>query len=193
MQIIRHAAFVATPWKNGGGITHEAIRVPPQGDAFRWRMSVAHIGQSGPFSEFAAYQRIMVLLRGNGVALTFADGKARALRAVGELVEFDGAIQTECELLDGDCVDLNLMVAKALPRAEASVRLIEGRVDIARSSGRSVVIFPLDARIELDDGAGAATLEPWDLAVSAGPVSTEARMSIEARPAARVFIASVAD
>ena len=62
LQVIRRASFTATPWKNGGGITHEALRVPASEYPFRFRVSVAHIDASGPFSEFAEYQRKMVLL-----------------------------------------------------------------------------------------------------------------------------------
>jgi hypothetical protein len=99
VQIVRQSSFVATPWKNGGGITHEAIRVPASGEPFLWRVSVAHIAASGPFSDFAGYNRKMVLLRGAGVALNFANGEQRELRRIGDLVEFDGALATHCELL----------------------------------------------------------------------------------------------
>ena len=125
LQIIRKASFKATPWKNGGGITHEAIRVPAGGDTFRWRVSVAHIDASGPFSEFAEYNRKMVLLQGAGIELRFGDGISRKLRQVGELVEFDGALSTYCELLDGPCVDLNLMVSKSDGVAAKVERFIE--------------------------------------------------------------------
>jgi len=80
LQVVRKASFKATPWKNGGGVTHEALRVPQSGDPFRWRVSVAHIDASGPFSEFAEYNRKMVLLQGAGVELRFADGMNRSLR-----------------------------------------------------------------------------------------------------------------
>jgi len=49
LQIIRKSSFTAMPWKNGGGITHEAIPVPASSDPFRWRVSVAHVDASGPF------------------------------------------------------------------------------------------------------------------------------------------------
>ena len=125
LQIIRKASFKATPWKNGGGITHEALRVPESGDPFRWRVSVAHIDASGPFSEFAEYNRKMVLLQGAGVELRFADGVNKSLRNVGELVEFDGAVAAQCELLKGPCVDLNLMVVKSEAVAARVERFIE--------------------------------------------------------------------
>src|SRR5580693_5381496 len=125
LQIIRKHSFTAAPWKNGGGITYEAIRVPAGGDSFRWRVSVAHIDASGPFSDFAAYNRKMVLLRGSGLTLEFADGPHRVLRHVGDLAEFDGAVATHCELLNGPCVDLNLMVSKSDSVAVRVERFIE--------------------------------------------------------------------
>ena len=101
LQVIRRASFTATPWKNGGGITHEALRVPPGGEPFRFRVSVAHIDASGPFSEFAEYQRKMVLLKGSGLDLRFGDGVQKSLRK--EWVscwKFDGALAAHCELLE---------------------------------------------------------------------------------------------
>ena len=92
MRIVRQSQFKASPWKNGGGITHEAMRSPPTGDPFRWRVSVAHIDASGPFSDFAGYARTMVLLRGAGIGLKLSDGTHRTMRAAGDLAQFDGAL-----------------------------------------------------------------------------------------------------
>ena len=114
MRIIRQSSFTAVPWKNGGGVTREAIRVPPNGDSFDWRVSLARIDTSGPFSDFAAYHRFMVLLKGAGVVLNFSGGpppRVRELRDVGDMEEFDGGLATLCELVNGPCVDLNLMVS----------------------------------------------------------------------------------
>jgi uncharacterized protein len=165
LQIIRKASFKATPWKNGGGITHEVIRVPASGDTFRWRVSVAHIDASGPFSEFAEYNRKMVLLQGAGIELRFGDGINKKLRQVGELVEFDGALPTHCELLDGPCVDLNLMVSKSDRAAVKVERFIES-LPVSASRSESTLVFPIDRRIGFKASTGeSATLEPWDLAV----------------------------
>ncbi len=94
LHIVRNSSFTATPWKNGGGITHEALRVPPSGEPFRWRVSVANIDVSGPFSDFAGYNRKMVLLRGGGIDLRYGDGHPTSLREVGEWVEIDGTAAT---------------------------------------------------------------------------------------------------
>ena len=129
MHIVRQAAFAATPWRNGGGITHEVMRVPPLGDSFDWRVSVAEVDSPGPFSDFSGYRRFMVLLRGSGVRLTFAGGKPLLeLRAAGDMAEFDGATAVHCELLGGACADLNFIVSRALQGAQARIlRVTEPR------------------------------------------------------------------
>ena len=194
MQIIRQSAFTPAPWKNGGGVTHEAIRVPASGDPFRWRVSVAHIERSGPFSDFAAYHRIMVLLKGNGAALQFANGDERLLLNVGDLAEFDGALSAQCELKSGPCVDLNLMVAKSLQGVEARVRRLREPLGLPAAQGRATLIFPIDAPLLLQAGADQAALldpallEPWDLALIA---DSDGAANVTAATAALVFVATV--
>jgi environmental stress-induced protein Ves len=194
MQLIRQSEFRSTRWKNGGGITREAICVPASGDPFRWRVSVAHIDQSGPFSDFAAYNRIMVLLRGGGVALKFSNGDERLLRKVGDVAEFDGAIATFCELLDGPCVDLNLMVAKSLPGVHAQVERLLQPLTLRGAPGRTTLVFPVDAALDVRSGGAAAVLEPWDLAVVAHSTGQGGTLvPLDASAGAAVFLATLPD
>ena len=168
IRIIRRSSFTATRWKNGGGITHEAIRVPPTGDAFLWRVSVAQIESSGPFSDFSGYDRKMVLLQGRGIALEFGGGDRRALQNVGDWVEFDGAMATRCELLDGPCVDLNLMVSKSL-RTSARIERLREPTLVAATHRETTLIFGILDPLSLGSGTGdSARLEPWDLAILEG-------------------------
>jgi len=182
-----------TPWKNGGGITHEAIRMPAGGDSFRWRLSVACIDRSGPFSDFAGYNRTMVLLQGNGAVLKFARGGVRLLRDVGDVAEFDGALAARCELENGPCVDLNLIVTKSLAGVHARVRRLLEPLALAAADG-STLIFPIDAAVVLRVAGAHATLERWDLAVVSHP--TENADSLAPRDggaSALVFLATVPD
>jgi len=192
LQVIRKASFKATPWKNGGGVTHEAIRVPASGDPFRWRVSVADIDASGPFSEFAEYNRKMVLLRGAGIELRFADGTHKSLRKVGELVEFDGALAAHCELLNGPCVDLNLMVSKSDGVAVRVERFIESLV-VGASRNETTLVFAIDRRFKLEITAGkTVTLEPWDLAVLSHCNGRLSRLeSAHSSPSTSVFVATL--
>jgi environmental stress-induced protein Ves len=182
MRVIRQSAFAVVPWKNGGGVTHEAIRVPPAGDPFEWRLSVARIDAAGPFSNFAGYHRYLVLLQGAGVVLKFSrpaaasgsdDGpgdrdcdQVRELRSVGDWAEFDGGLATRCELVNGPCVDLNLMVSKTLSGVRVRVEeLCEAR-SFALGRLDSLLVVPIDASVEL--AGGEVRLEPWDVALLSG-------------------------
>jgi uncharacterized protein len=191
LQIIPQSLFKPVPWKNGGGITREAIRVPAQGAAFVWRVSVAQIDASGPFSDFAASNRTMVLLKGAGLELEFGNGQQRVLDRVGEMAQFDGALATHCRLLDGPCVDLNFMVAKTKPLI-ARVESLLPSVDVRASQSQSTVIFGIDTGLILDTGSDEPRyLQPWDLAIvtnGAVRVTREARASTAAVAA---FIATI--
>src|ERR1700677_71452 len=206
MHIVRHSSFVAVPWRNGGGITHEAMRVPPGGDSFQWRGRGAPIDSSGPFSDFAAYRRFMVLLKGAGVVLTFSSGpgavgrsgrdaKARELRTVGDMAEFDGGLAAHCDLVDGPCVDLNLMVSKTLPDVRARVEELREPRSPSLGSGESMLVFPIDAALELTSGASTYVLEPWDLALLSErgdrTVSISGRGGGEKAGTVKVFLATL--
>lgn len=200
MHIVRRSAFKAVPWKNGGGITHEVTRVPTAtpavagADAFRWRVSVAEIDASGPFSEFPDHHRIMVLLRGGGVRLSFSGGEPFELHSVGDCVSFDGAWSTQCTLLDGPCTDLNLMVSKASPPAHAQVlRLTES---VALGEGTVTLLFAIAGAVSVHGDQGISRLDAWDCAI-ADPnerlLLAPASDSAAAAPIPLVFCANLAE
>ena len=61
---IRSNDCCVMPWKNGYGSTTELAVEPPDAalDRFDWRVSVAELRGSGPFSTFPGYDRIIVQL-----------------------------------------------------------------------------------------------------------------------------------
>jgi len=201
MQILRYAELAASPWKNGGGITREVLRHPKSG-AFSWRLSLAEVGQSGPFSEFAGYRRIMMLLQGHGLRLQAEGLEDQVLLEVGALVEFPGAQRTHCELIDGPCVDLNLMFRESLPAPAVQVldaaALREGRAVRATAGGRGgpggrggvlVAVALGDGDLSLEgtheSHAPALRLGRWDTAVLA-PEDGERRLVAEGARAGAV-------
>ena len=126
MIILRESSFVTLPWKNGGGLTREILRIPAEPTVFDWRLSLATINSPGPFSDFEGFERTLVLVRGTGVELDFGPhGRAR-LQAAGQLVTFDGAWPVSCTLLDGPSSDLNLIVSRdRMESASQSLQLSE--------------------------------------------------------------------
>jgi environmental stress-induced protein Ves len=192
MQIVRRREFVTTPWKNGAGITHEALRMPPGGDAFLWRVSVAELGASGPFSDFSGYRRAMVLLRGGGLRLHFADRSALHLREVGDLVQFDGAVETRCELQGGACTDLNLILCGTVTGSDVRVERLVAPLSMNLLPQNVLLVFAICGAVTLDAGSsGPVELGEWDLAHMPPGVGGLIRLEACDRSLdTRVFIAS---
>ena len=114
------ASLIATPWKNGGGVTREIVCQPPGAgmDAFDWRVSIAHIASDGPFSAFAGVDRVITLLEGAGVRLQSTDGAFdHALNTPLVPFAFAGEAPVMGTLLGGDCHDFNVMTRRAACRA----------------------------------------------------------------------------
>ncbi len=114
------------PWKNGLGFTREIAIDPPgasMNDAgFRWRLSIATVDQSGPFSNFPGIDRTIMVIDGKGMELTVAGQAPQRLDRCFVPVSFPGDAATECKLIDGPIRDFNLMVNRKHLTARTTVR-----------------------------------------------------------------------
>lgn len=128
---IRHLAaakYRTVPWRNGGGVTSE-IAVEPEGatvdSRFLWRLSLARIDRSGPFSAFDGYDRTIALITGAGMVLNFGErGSARVDKPMQPLA-FSGEWAPGCALIAGPTEDFNVMtdrqrIRHRVERLEAS-------------------------------------------------------------------------
>ncbi|KWZ35800.1 HutD/Ves family protein [Burkholderia anthina] len=121
--VIRAADLVASPWKNGGGVTREIGAFPPGAalDAFAWRVSVADVGTAGPFSRFDGVDRTLVLLSGAGMTLAEAGGARHVLDAPLARADFAGETAIDATLHDGATRDFNLMTRRCAARGALDV------------------------------------------------------------------------
>ena len=120
------------PWRNGGGSTTELAIEPLGGDlatGFDWRVSLAEVGTSGPFSAFPGYRRLIALVEGEGMTLVFDDGERHALEQPLAPFGFDGGRALRGELHAGPVRDFNLIYDPA--RVRASLWPLHGGVDRA--------------------------------------------------------------
>jgi environmental stress-induced protein Ves len=127
--------LVSTNWKNGGGRTREIVRVPAGAgmDKFEWRASVAEIAADGPFSTFPGYDRVLVLLSGDGVHLRSADGTIdHRLNEPMHPFAFAGEKEIHASLLGGTSTDFNIMTRRETTSAD--VRIVDADQTLASCS-----------------------------------------------------------
>ncbi|MEJ8857010.1 HutD family protein [Variovorax robiniae] len=117
------ASLPATPWKNGGGTTREIACWPPGAgiENFDWRVSIATIAASGPFSIFAGVDRTIMLLVGDGVRLHSKEGIDHRLDTSHAPFSFSGDVAIDCTLLGDASSDFNVMSRRAMCAAVVTV------------------------------------------------------------------------
>lgn len=103
------------PWKNGGGTTREIASSPGSDGAghFDWRISIANIAASGPFSAYPGIDRSIALLAGEGVVMTAAAaGWTHRLDTLCEPFRFRGEDDCVATLLGLRSRDFNVMTRR---------------------------------------------------------------------------------
>ena len=131
LQVLRAAGRVATPWKNGGGTTSEIAAFPPGAgmDAFDWRISMAEVSTSGPFSDFPGIDRTLTVLAGDGLELRMAGRDPLTLGEASAPLSFPGDLTVTATLRVGPITDLNVMTRRGRwTHTVERLRLTEGQV-----------------------------------------------------------------
>src|SRR4051812_2674181 len=114
----------ATPWKNGGGVTREVVRIPYAADldGFDWRVSIAELAADGSFSSFPGIDRVIVLLGGAGVHMRSRDGTVdHRLTTPLAPFAFSGDQPIDATLIVGASRDFNVMARRSHVRATVHV------------------------------------------------------------------------
>ncbi|MGQ7787673.1 HutD/Ves family protein [Nesterenkonia sp. K-15-9-6] len=184
-RIIHPQQLSPVPWANGLGTTREiatgvsALRGADQGPGFRWRISLADLTQSSPFSRLAGVDRVFTLVTPGPVRLT-VHGQARRVDP-GVPVSFAGEDDVAVELGSaGPQQALNLMVDRSQARGAVHVRQLEGAP--AELPGETVGVAVLSGAVTLPDGR---------LAERGHLIRPEGRLRLVGRPRAVVACAEV--
>lgn len=166
--VVHLADVAATPWRNGGGVTRELAAWPAQGE-WNWRMSVAEVGGSGPFSRFDGVTRWFAVLAGAGVVLNVrtpsdsaeAESLEHRLTDTDAPLCFDGGAAADCRLIDGPTQDFNLMVRdSSLPARMLRVR---GDFHTAVNATKTIAVYAVDTRASVRFNAEELYVPPATL------------------------------
>lgn len=161
LNILRATNYPRMPWKNGGGSTEEIARDAGTGlDGFGWRLSIAEIGESGGFSAFAGYQRVITVLQGPGMTLQVDGQDTRPLLPLDPFA-FSGKSQVSCALLGGPIRDLNLIYAPE--RFTARLQWFKSERRRFFSSASTVLVFSVAEQTLVELGKSMPeVLGPFD-------------------------------
>ena len=105
-------------------------------DGFGWRLSIADIAESGGFSTFAGYQRVITVIKGAGMVLTVDGEEQRGLLPL-QPFAFSGESEVSCRLITGPIRDFNLIYAPQ--RYSARLQWFEGEQRFFSSAGTVLV------------------------------------------------------
>lgn len=148
-------------WKNGLGYTDEIAIYPPEaslvkGD-FLWRLSSARIEKASAFSMFPAHERVLVVLKGEGIRMahTLEEGEPEDVNDVPALYpyEFPGDIKSRCELMSGPITDFSVFTRTGEVGVNTSVeKIAEGDEFIWQAEGKWNFAYLVEGAIETPEG-----------------------------------------
>ena len=177
-QVVRLEDVSSSPWKNGGGTTRELIAWP-QADDWLWRISVAEVTQSGPFSRFEGIERWFAVLEGDGVALS-THGERHRLTADSAPLRFDGGLATDCDLLGGPTRDFNMMTRCGA--AAATVTRVQGHLSVPINATEIIAIYSILTGTSTRFDSQTVTCEPhslvWQVAALPGLLDVDASHAV---------------
>jgi uncharacterized protein len=154
------------PWRNGRGETREVVAWPPGAslDTFAWRVSVATIDRSGPFSHFPGVSRTLALLSGTGVRLTVGGTRIELTRCLAAAT-LRGEEEVHCELMGSTVQMFNVMVRGETPArivvSEGTQALAVARFRVCYAARGGLACEVGDVTFELDE-ADAIALDEHD-------------------------------
>ncbi|SCZ34791.1 MULTISPECIES: HutD family protein [unclassified Pseudomonas] len=159
LKVLRATDYPRMPWKNGGGSTEEITRDAGTGlEGFGWRLSIADIGESGGFSTFAGYERVISVLQGSGMTLN-VDGQAtRPLHPLDPFA-FSGESHVFCTLLGGPIRDFNLIYAPQ--RYRTRLQWLGGQQRFF-SDAETLLVFSAAPGLAIKIGESAVDLGLYD-------------------------------
>jgi len=165
--IIQYASLHATPWKNGGGSTTELCVMPPGAgfDEFEWRLSLATIAHSGPFSVFPGIDRSLTLVEGGGVVLDVGNERRVALSEREPVIAFPGENPVTATVEGPPTTDFNVMTRRSVCNHQLERRTFREFSKLGRRSPTTVVFLAEGESLNLSSASERISLVRYDAAV----------------------------
>ncbi|MEP6831061.1 MAG: HutD family protein [Rhizomicrobium sp.] len=139
-------------WKNGKGVTSELAIFPRDADleTFGWRVSIAEVRESGPFSNFPGIDRLLAVLEGT-LALSIDGAAAVSLSAGTRSIVFAGDVPCMAEIQDGGgAKDLNVMTRRGQFSSRMSLVIADGPIPILPQACATLFVALCDLTLGME-------------------------------------------
>jgi len=186
MRYLSHRDYPASPWKNGGGVTHQVAVWPDDAglDDFAWRVSLAELNEAGPFSPYPGISRSLLLLDGGPVALDI-DGKAVTLVRHGAPLSFAGSANVSAHP-ESTALDAGVMSRDGICRHRCHALTLHRSLSLLRRAPQGLLLAE-GGPLRVVTPEGMLTLERLD-ALRFEP-GDAAQLTLEADSPARLLFA----
>ena len=186
--LIQYASLHPTPWNNGGGCTTEILASPPGAtlDDFDFRVSLATIAQSGPFSIFPGVDRTLSLVDGGNVVLDVGNERKVALSEREPVVAFPGEVPVSATVDGTPTVDFNVMTRRGRCSHQVERRTFRDYSELARRSALTVVFLAEGDTLTVHSERERMSMVLYDAVV----LDREQSWTLEA-PRATVYIVDI--
>ena len=169
-RLIKLGDLTPQPWKNGGGITREVAIHPSHAQIskldFDWRVSIAQVDASGPFSQFPGFDRKLVVWKGPGIKINGTD-YARL-----SPFEFQGETPIQADLIGSPISDFGVIFKRGERTCDMSTRKLaeESETEIPHAKG-DIFILCVSGELRIE----GFYLNPGDVYHLAGPAAVRVK------------------
>ncbi len=172
-------------WKNGGGTTTEIVAEPDgeAGRVYQWRISIADVARDGPFSLFPRFDRISMMIAGNGLVLDAGANGTISLETLFTPASYSGDWPVHGRLTDGPIANFNVIFDRQ--KVSARVNVVDVTRHLPRFSNRcrtATITLLRGAPVTFDHGAREHRLDIGDTLV-ANSLSVEPKIHKATSPA----------
>ncbi len=152
VQLITQAHYKKMPWKNKKGITSQICIQPQEAQlenlSFDFRLSSAPIKENAGFSLFKGMNRILIPIKGKGFYLN------GALYELHEVAHFSGDEETQCDLVNGEVVDLGLIFNPQKYSAHVKIMSFKNNFFMNADLNSLYLVYVLRGTLQINDQKG---------------------------------------
>jgi environmental stress-induced protein Ves len=145
--VLRAGSRVVVPWRNGAGTTTVVAEGPSSAGTTEplWRVSIATISRSAPFSEFVGVDRLLMPLSEAGLDLVVDGRRVRVERST--VLAFAGESEVEAVDVGSSGLDLNLMTHRGCAEGRLSTVSVPAVLEVAEHAVVVAVVVAGEVRV----------------------------------------------